>query len=164
MQEKIVRLAGQKNLEIRTITLADLENLRAWKNAHRMFFFHQEEIQPIQQEQWYSRYLQCSEDYMFIVEAEGHAVGCMGIRLLADGWDVYNVILGVTEYAGRGIMARAFQLMLQFASDRKHQPINLNVLKQNPAIGWYQKNGFQITSDGGGHFVMLHVASQGSHP
>lgn len=164
MQDKSLRLPGQQGLEIRTIALADLENLRAWKNAHRMFFFHQEEIQPIQQERWFAGYVQRADDYMFIVEVEGRAVGCMGIRLLTDGWDVYNVILGVTEYAGRGIMGRAFQLMLRFARDRNHQPINLNVLKQNPAIGWYQKNGFQITSDGGAHFVMLHVAAQAGSP
>jgi ribosomal protein S18 acetylase RimI-like enzyme len=33
------------------------------------------------------------------------------------------------------------------------------VLKQNPAIGWYQKNGFHIMADGGDHFVMLHSAA-----
>ena len=144
---------------IRTIALGDLENLRMWKNAHRMYFFHQQEIQSAQQLQWHAGYLQRPHDYMFIVEAEGCAIGCMGIRLQLAEWDVYNVILGVTEMAGRGLMGRAFQLMLGFAWHQQPRPINLQVLKLNPAIGWYQKNGFSVTSDGGDHFVMRHSSA-----
>lgn len=162
MHDKSVRLPGQEGVAIRTITSADLENLRNWKNAHRMFFFHQQEIQPTQQLQWHAGYLQRTDDYMFIVEADGRSIGCMGIRLLANSWDVYNVILGATELTGRGLMGRAFQLMLRFARERRQHPINLKVLKQNPAIGWYQKNGFQIMADGGDYFVMLHSAAPAS--
>jgi RimJ/RimL family protein N-acetyltransferase len=159
MHDKSLRLPGLQDMAIRTITPDDLEKLRTWKNAHQMFFFHQQEIQPLQQLQWYAGYLQRADDYMFIVEAEGQSIGCMGIRLLVDGWDVYNVILGATELTGRGLMGRAFQLMLRFARERRQHPIKLKVLKQNPAIGWYQKNGFHIMDDGGDHFVMLHSAA-----
>jgi len=164
MRDKTIRLFGQDSLEICAIGPSDLENLRVWKNAHRQFFFHRQEIQPVQQQEWYAGYMQRPNDYMFIVKQGGQAIGCMGIRLLEDGWDVYNVILGIADFAGRGLMGRALQLILKFARDRRHRLISLKVLKKNPAIGWYKKNGFRITADDGDHLIMQHFTEAVTEP
>lgn len=134
-------------IRLRAADVADLQNLRLWKNANREYFFHKEEISTVQQDAWFGSYQTRSLDFMFVVCANEKAVGCMGIRLLESSWDVYNVILGEGEHGKRGIMGAAFQQMLAFAQTLKPSPITLKVLQKNPAVGWYQKQGFSITSE-----------------
>jgi RimJ/RimL family protein N-acetyltransferase len=127
---------------LRAATLADIEQLRVWKNAQRKYFFHQEVIEPEQQRAWFDGFLQRSNDYMLILEHQSIAIGCMGIRLLDMEWDVYNVILGDAAYGRKGHMRRAFAVMLDLARKQIALPITLKVLKHNPALDWYLKNGF----------------------
>ncbi|MEI2690871.1 MAG: GNAT family N-acetyltransferase [Anaerolineae bacterium] len=135
-------------------TTADLPNLRHWKNEHRGFFFYREEITAKQQEAWFHAYQTRPEDYMFIVIVSELPIGCMGIRYLENGWDVYNVILGETGYGKKGLMSEAFQAMLRFALQQRQCPITLKVLKNNPAVNWYCKQGFGITSTEQDYFLM----------
>ena len=143
-------------LVIRTSDVDDLTNLREWKNTHKEYFFHKLEITPAQQEEWFSGYLLRADDYLFIVEFDGNPIGCMGIRFKDDSWDIYNVILGKAAFGGQGLMGRSYQVMLQFAKSQISHPISLQVLKNNPAIWWYEKNGFKVTQDLGDHLFMLH--------
>lgn len=55
---------------------------------------------------------------MFIV-AEACDIGCMGIRLFDTRWDIYKVILGLPEFAGRGFMERALKMMCSYAISLK---------------------------------------------
>jgi ribosomal protein S18 acetylase RimI-like enzyme len=146
--------AGTEQVILRAATDHDLSNLRCWKNAQREFFFHRDEITAEQQQAWFSAYQTRLEDYMFIVTVNEQPVGCMGIRYSKDGWDVYNVILGETTYGKRGFLGKAFQAMLLFALQQRPCPITLKVLKHNPAVTWYQKQGFDITSHHQDHFRM----------
>lgn len=136
---------------------ADIQYLRELKNLHREFFFYKDIITAEQQNVWFEKYLTRGDDYMFIVQTNNQKVGCMGIRLQDSCWDVYNVILGDHEFKGSGIMGRAFQLMLNFALSERDLPIRLNVLKNNPAIWWYEKNGFIITSDSPDFLTMVYI-------
>jgi len=144
------------DLVIRTSDKGDLNDLREWKNTHKEYFFHKLEITPTQQEEWFSGYHLRADDYLFVVEFDGKPIGCMGIRFKDDHWDIYNVILGKTEFGGQGLMGRSYQVMLQFAKSQISRPISLQVLKNNPAIWWYEKNGFKVTQDLGDHLFMLH--------
>lgn len=141
-------------LSLRSTNENDLDNLRQWKNGQREFFFFKGEISPEQQHEWFRAYQKRPEDYMFIVLVEETAIGCTGIRLLDDSWDVYNVILGSAEHGEKGLMSKALQAMLRFAASRRPNPITVQVLKHNPAVGWYKKNGFVITSEQPDHFCM----------
>jgi RimJ/RimL family protein N-acetyltransferase len=141
-------------LSLRTANEVDLPNLRQWKNEQREFFFFKGEISPEQQREWFRAYQARGDDYMFIVRVDETAIGCMGIRLLADSWDVYNVILGLAEHGGKGLMSKAFQTMLRFATSRCPKPITVRVLKRNPAVGWYKNNGFVITPEKPDHFYL----------
>ena len=158
--EKIVttlRVPYEKGmLAIRTSAQGDLNNLREWKNAHKEYFFHKQEISPSQQEEWFIGYLSRVNDYLFIVEFDRKPIGCMGIRFKGDHWDIYNVILGDAYFGGQGLMGRSFQAMLQFAKSQNDFPISLQVLKNNPAIWWYEKNGFRVAQDLGDHLFMQH--------
>lgn len=141
-------------LELRSATSGDLELLRHWKNAQREFFFYQREISEIEQIQWFNDFTLRNNDIMLMNVLNKKAFGCMGIRWKSDHWDVYNVILGLPEYGKRGLMGRAFTRLLDFAITLKVAPITLEVLKHNPAITWYQRQGFCITSEHETHFDM----------
>ncbi len=156
----IIVSVDDPKMMLRTANEDDLTNLRQWKNDHREFFFFKGEISPEQQLEWFRAYQKRPEDYMFIVYVEESAIGCMGIRLIDDVWDVYNVILGSADYGGRGIMSKAFKKMLSFAVSRYPGQITLQVLKHNPAVDWYQKNGFLITSEQPDHFCMLYQSEK----
>lgn len=146
-------------LRLRSATPGDLDFLRSWKNAHRQFFFHQAEISTEQQRSWFDAFVQRPHDYMLMVEHQGTAIGCMGIRLLESEWDVYNVILGDAAYGKRGFMGCAFAAMLTMARQERALPITLKVLKHNPAVGWYLKNGFAISFEAQDHFGLHCQAS-----
>lgn len=127
---------------------ADQERLRTWKNNHRTSFFYQEIIQSEQQFKWFQGYQDRADDYMFMVEEDCCPIGCMAFR--AEGKetiDLYNIIRG--EEGNRKIsMKNAMHVMLAYIRewfpDRK---IKCDVLKDNPAVKWYQKCGFAILEE-----------------
>lgn len=161
IKKQCVETVYDKNiLQLRSAEGADIEYLRELKNSHREYFFHRLEITQEQQAAWFATYQSRPNDFMFIVWLNGVRIGCMGIRLLDNAWDVYNVILGDQQYKGAGWMGRAFQTMLSFATGIHQAPIGLSVLKNNPAIWWYEKNGFKVETESSDHFVMLFEISQ----
>jgi RimJ/RimL family protein N-acetyltransferase len=132
------------DLRLRSIVEDDLETLRLWKNAHRQFFFFQEVIVPEQQRFWFQQFRTREHDYMFMVRYRTVDIGCMGFRLLDGKIDIYNVILGRKEHANRGIMSMAMCLMNGFAALKFTEEITARVLRTNPALAWYLKNGFEL--------------------
>lgn len=135
-------------LRLVSATDADQEKLRTWKNNHRTSFFYQEMIQPKQQLKWFQGYLERADDYMFMVEEDGHPIGCMAFRTEdEDAIDLYNIIRGG---AGRGkvTMRDAMHVMLVFITEQfPKRKIKCDVLKDNPAVQWYQKCGFAILQE-----------------
>ncbi len=129
--------------DIRTITADDIELLRAWKNAHREFFFYKEIITEEQQQAWYKRWSLEAHDHLFVVEVDKRSVGCIGTRLFQDTADVYNVILGDKQFGGTGIMSEALCATVAFSQLLfPCLPVCVRVLQANPAVGWYERNGF----------------------
>jgi len=141
---------------LRAVSVVDLENLRQWKNEQREFFFHKDEISPQQQRNWYAAYQRCPNDFMFMTILDGQSFGCMGIRWLENVWDIYNVILGRSEFGSRGLMRKAFKIMIAHVLSIKESPITLQVLKLNPAVDWYLKNEFFITAECDDHYSMTY--------
>jgi RimJ/RimL family protein N-acetyltransferase len=149
----VVTTAAAPGLVLRSAGWDDQEQLREWKNAHRRFFFFQDVITPDMQRRWFEGHLQRPDDHLFTVVAEGSTIGCMAVRRLEDGsLDVYNVIGGPGR--GRGLMSLAIRAMCRFAVDRYRAPVRLKVLKGNPAVGWYLRNGFRPVGEGDGHLVL----------
>ncbi len=135
-------------LSLVSATDANLENLRIWKNNHRTSFFYQETIQPEQQKRWFQGYLDRADDYMFMVEEDGHPIGCMAFRTEdGDAIDLYNIIRG--EDGVRGVsMKDAMHVMLSYITEKfPGRKIKCDVLKDNPAVRWYQKCGFAILEE-----------------
>lgn len=151
------------NLRLRTIEETDQENLRAWKNVNRTSFFYQEKIEPVQQQKWFTGYLERKDDAMFIVEElpasykgssepamteNCYGIGCLAFRLEADGKiDLYNIIRG-KEGTGRVFMKDAMWLLLNYIAEcYPGREIKCDVLKDNPAVNWYRKCGFAILQE-----------------
>jgi RimJ/RimL family protein N-acetyltransferase len=144
---------------LRAVNEHDLENLRQWKNEQREFFFHKDLIMPEQQRAWFAKFQARNHDYMFVVDLNGNAIGCMGIRLLDEAWDIYNVILGLPVYGKKGYMSQALQTMLTYAQSVSQSPITLQVLKANPAVEWYKKNGFVATAEQVDHYSLVYQSN-----
>lgn len=134
---------------LRSINESDLENLRQWKNRHRESFFFKGIIEPEGQKQWYKGFLGRPDDHMFVVVHNGATAGCIGFRYLEGAVDVYNVILGVPEMGGKGLMTKAMRIMCSYAQKKYGTAVGAKVLKDNPALGWYKKIGFVVTADQG---------------
>ncbi len=126
----------------------DQEKLRTWKNNHRTSFFYQEMIQPEQQLKWFQGYLERADDYMFVIEEDGHPIGCMAFRTEEeDAIDLYNIIRG-EEGEHKVFMRDAMYLMLSYIREKFPQrSIKCDVLKDNPAVKWYHKCGFAILEE-----------------
>ena len=145
-----MNLSGSINKCLRPIGKQDLERLRCWKNENSKSFFCQEYISKSSQDMWFSQYEERLNDYMFIVLAPNDdIIGCMGIRWQSDeqSWDIYNVILGEFTYKGSGIMSLGLLELIRFALEKREAPVKLNVLKDNPAIRWYERNGFKMLQE-----------------
>ena len=147
-------------LELRSASVKDMEIIREWKNREQEYFFSKKIITQSEQENWYALYKQRKYDFMLMTVFERRSFGCMGIRWKltqqAGHWDIYNVILGLSEYGGRGLMGHAFASLLNYAIKLKSAPITLQVLKRNPAVRWYQRNGFVVSSTHCEYFSMMY--------
>lgn len=131
---------------LRAIAESDLDNLRTWKNDHRQFFFFKGIISRQGQAQWFEGYRNREHDYMFIVVVDGRDVGCMGVRLLDNVCDIYNVILGIAEMGGQGHMSHAFSIMCSYGLLKYSAALTIKVLSDNPNTRWYKRNGFKDTA------------------
>jgi hypothetical protein len=133
---------------LQTININDIEYLRQWKNEHKEFFFYKNEISKIEQENWFFELNKRLSDHIFIVYDNTSPVGCIGARLTESCVDIYNVILGNKIYKGKHVMKNALwavvslNSLLYFA-----KPNRVSVLKNNPAINWYEKIGFKIINN-----------------
>lgn len=146
---------------LRTIEETDIDELRNWKNQNKNSFFLRDDITQEQQSLWFKHYLERENDWMFVVEQEvmqdREKIGCMGFRLLADEGcvDAYNIIRSKRIEPATFTMSDAFLAMLTFA-DQLYEtlPIRCKVLSENPAVQWYERNGFEKVTLVDNYFLM----------
>lgn len=163
---EIITLQDPDHPEIKLYSIGtdDLENLRNWKNAHRDSFFFKDIITTDAQLRWYEGYQNREHDCMFVIRHDGLPIGCIAFRRLEDRVDIYNVIMGCKEMGGKGYMGIALRLILAEALKRYPElPLTLMVLKENPALNWYLKNGFTIAREYETYFDLV-VATGNLHP
>lgn len=155
MNRKLIIYNKDKSLRLRNIEIEDNEFLRLWKNRNKKSFFYQEEISKKQQLEWFKSYLEREKDYMFIVEEfidrEYQPFGCMGFRLNKDHIDLYNIIRGKSSL--HCSMFKAMHVMLNYIIKNFDLIITCDVLKDNSAVSWYKKCGFDFLKDVG-YYVM----------
>lgn len=155
---------GGTDLHLSAARVWDLIILRRWKNNASEAFFHQEKISLGQQILWFAKYLKRKEDTITMIWSHKSKIGCIGVRWKGGAWDVYNVILGDQRFAGKGLMSRAMDEILQQVLNNRDAPVRLKVLIENPAVEWYLKRGFEVVgSTEKAHIMQLTTAnSQGN--
>ena len=140
---------------VRSVCEDDIDILRSWKNDHKEYFFHKTEITKAQQIQWYKSFSRRVDDHIFVVLDAANYVGCVGARCLDENVDLYNIILGDKNYKGKHVMTKALWAVASICTLLyEEMPINVRVLKSNPAINWYKKIGFAISSEAEGFVNM----------
>lgn len=118
----------------RSIVDSDLESLRQWKNSNRDRFFHSAIITPADQVAWFQGYETRSEDFIFIVENDHEALGCLGVRLLdGQGWEIYNVMRVVRGGVATRALMEALHRVIAFTQERIPAPVFGRILKTNRA-------------------------------
>jgi RimJ/RimL family protein N-acetyltransferase len=147
------------NFRLRYVEERDLELLRVWKNINKKSFFSKNEILPEQQKEWFRGFLERPGDYMFMIDlvhkTSQNPIGCIGFRLIDNVIDIYNVIRGEKIDTGFTI-GDALHLLLNYIISRfSEKDIICKVLPENPAVSWYERNGFIILEKKCDHFVMI---------
>lgn len=150
MDKKICILDNDNKIRLRSAECNDIELLREWKNNNKKSFFYQQEITSEQQRKWFEDYKKREYDYIFMVEEVAdfkyEPIGCMGFRVQDDAIDLYNIIRGKESKTGIS-MYQAMHVMLSYIIHKYDFPIKCDVLKDNPAVEWYQKCGFDILKE-----------------
>jgi RimJ/RimL family protein N-acetyltransferase len=158
MNDQSLVIYESPHYQLRAINRGDIEYLRLWKNFNKQFFFLSVDITAEQQETWFEGFITRNNDYMFIVEeivdGDRFKIGCMGFRVKDNVVDVYNIMRGQPSMKNMFTMSQAFLLMIMYASKKKKLPITCIVLKSNPALGWYAKNGFEVNDDIGDSLLL----------
>ena len=145
---------NNSRIKLRFINSGDIELLRKWKNDNKQYFFFDKIINPDQQLEWYRNFSKRENDFMFIVELDTKRIGCMGFRQINKTIDIYNVILGEKQYSQQKVMSNAFQLMISNIKEKFALEIFAKVLKSNPALRWYLKNGFRVSGKKDKYFLI----------
>lgn len=155
MQDKnfIILSDEHPNMRLRSIEEKDLNHLRNWKNRNRDSFFYKNEISVDEQKEWFKKYLDRDKDFMFIIEEDIEnvckSIGCMGFRDAKSYIDLYNIIRGEKYHKSCAKISDALRIMCSYIQTNFNKIIGCKVLKDNPAVTWYIKNGFRIVENHG---------------
>ncbi|MBK8809918.1 MAG: GNAT family N-acetyltransferase [Acidobacteria bacterium] len=159
----------KRDFRLRPVEHRDIESLRVWKNLNKRSFFLQRDIAPSEQEKWFKSFMNRQGDHMFIVEqtvdGSWEGIGCMGFRFLPEEGctDIYNIIRSRRIDPSSFSMGDVFQTMLAFARDSfPGFPIRCKVLTSNPAIKWYESNGFSTIGGAQDYCLMQLDANRAS--
>lgn len=141
---------GFPGIMLQSITDDDLELLRAWKNTHSHRFFHQEQITPSQQRDWFAAYSDRPNDWIFLIHDAAAAVtaGCLGYRIFDNEADIYNVLRAENVPSRSRAHSHALSILTNYIATTHSLPIRGRVLVGNPAARWARLHGFRTIATG----------------
>jgi RimJ/RimL family protein N-acetyltransferase len=94
-------------MQLRRLTVDDLERVRQLRNASRHAFFDTREISADEQRSWFDR-LGRKPVQFYVVEEEGQVVGTISVSDTPNGREIGNLVLD-EAFRGRGLMRRAVE-------------------------------------------------------
>lgn len=147
---------GDDTITLRLVEERDLETILNWRNRDesRVWFKTPDRLTFDSHRNWYERYLTRSDDFFFLIEAEGGPVGQCAIYNIdrAAGSAEIGRFLAAPGKSGRGYITRSCEAIVRFGIDALSLPyLYLEVMSQNDrAIGIYKRCGFveESRSDG----------------
>ena len=141
-----------EDVDLRTITEEDIEALRLWRNQDsiRKSFVYSDVILPEQQLQWYQRYVNIPDDFMFIAHYKGSPVGASALYNIdfnKHTAEFGRLMLGDTKLRGLGIGKRITALTTQLGFQQLGlDSIYLEVFQSNSyAKSIYEALGYAVT-------------------
>lgn len=142
-------------VKIRLLGTADLQATLNWRNRdeNRRWFINSNIIEWGSHLKWFESYQKKSDDFVFVIEADGELVGqcaVYGIDLHRKRAEVGR-FLASPESAGKGYIKRGCQLLLDTCWNQLElETVFLEVLEENiRAIKLYEKLGFNEVSRNG---------------
>lgn len=162
---------GDEVVRLRPLGEADLETTLEWRNQEdvRIWFKSTHIIKIEQHRAWFEKYLQRDDDFVFVVEVEGKAMGqasVYGIDWAGRGAEVGRFIASPAA-RGKGYIRRACVALLRFCRDELGlASVFLEVKEDNVrAISIYVESGFGEVGRADGMIRMersLTVTAEGS--
>ena len=142
---------------LKPLELEDIESLRVLRNKdkNRICFLYNEVISEEQQKEWYKRYLEKPEDYMFSIFKEDEACDFLGSAAIYNFNHEYNsaefgrIVLDKTKLKESGLGTLVTSEVCNFAFNEFNlSQVILEVFEDNvAALKIYKKVGFEVISN-----------------
>lgn len=157
MGKRIIAPVEEGRIRLRLIEEADLGMTRKWRNQDqiRKWFIHPDVISTEQHLEWFRKYLQRDNDYLFIIEENRVLKRPVGqISIYNIDWskkigEFGRLLIGELKVHGTGLAKDATRLLISYSFEELGlEEIELDVFGTNkPAIAIYQACGFREISD-----------------
>jgi len=105
-------------------------------------------------------------DLALIATDAGHRIGAAWLRVFREGEGGYGFvdertpelsIAVVPSRRGHGVGQELLDGLLEAAREAGHTAVSLSVEKGSPAVGFYERNGFEAAGESDGGLVMTRV-------
>ena len=164
--KRTIQPFGNTDVRLRLITEADLDMTMGWRNRDdaRIWFKNSQIINEEQHRTWYSRYSTRDDDFVFVVEAQGHPVGQASVYGInwAEGSAEVGRFVVAPGARGRGYIGLACNELVRFCGEALNlKYLFLEVMENNyRAIKIYARNGFREEARAEGMIRMVRSLNQ----
>ena len=164
--KRTIQPFGNTDVRLRLITEADLDMTMGWRNRDdaRIWFKNSQIINEEQHRTWYSRYSTRDDDFVFVVEAQGHPVGQASVYEInwADGSAEVGRFVVAPDSGGRGYIGLACTELLRFCAETLNLKHLFLEVKENNcrAIKLYLRHGFREEARAEGMIRMVRSLNQ----
>jgi RimJ/RimL family protein N-acetyltransferase len=167
VKRAVAPLVGER-VRLRLLDEPDLPLTLAWRNQDRVRhrFFHSQVLTPEQHCDWYARYCQRADDYVFVIEETQSLRAPIGqAALYRVDWEqgraeFGRLMIGEPAALGQGFARAATALLVEHALTAwRLRAVYLEVYADNfAARAVYAACGFRVTGQSGAVVTMLREA------
>jgi len=153
MPKSNLPLIEKENLRLRLLERSDLPTTLNWRNKAniRKWFVHSDPISWEEHQNWFEKYREDENDYVFIIEEKGvfnksiGQISLYNIDRANNRGELGRLMVGEEEARGKGLAKKATRLLVGIAFNNfLMKELYLNVFKNNyPAIHIYEQCGFK---------------------
>jgi diamine N-acetyltransferase len=139
---------GKGSVQLRLLQEPDLDLTLQWRNREdaRVWFKTSDVISSERHRSWFQQYSDRDDDFVFVVESRGVAVGQVSVYSInrAERSAEVGRFLAAPEAQGFGLLNLACAELLRFCAETlKLNQVYLEVKQRNErAIRLYKRNGF----------------------
>lgn len=159
--KKSIKMRKVGAYSFRLLELNDLEQTLQWRNRPnvRKWFKNSHIVDREMHFLWFEAYHIRENDYVFIAEVEGRAIGQMAVYDIADDTAEVGRFIVAPEFEGQGIMKQCLKDFFYYVCDLfRLKTLYLEVYSDNKkAINIYNALGFFCVGEQGGLQTMRYT-------